>query len=232
MTGAGIPEEWAEVERGAARVDKVDPGAIDEVARQFADASRDAGDRTADLTNAAAPLAEGGVWEGPAADAFFGYVTRVAEAGERVTGKLDEVAGELTALGETLAGIKDRIGDVVRDARTTIDDRNASAQERADTAASEMRAYDNGERDTPPAPTSAEIIRAAGEANSGTARAASDDIDGLLRQANEAIRSAQELMRTEIGGGFSDVAPPGQAGNRQTATGGIAPGGGASGAGG
>ena len=35
MTGAGIPAEWAEVETKAARVERVDPGEIQEVARQF-----------------------------------------------------------------------------------------------------------------------------------------------------------------------------------------------------
>ena len=74
MTGAGIPAEWAEVETKAARVERVDPGEIQEVARQFEEASRNASDHTSDLTNAAAPLQDG--CGQTAADAFFDTSTR------------------------------------------------------------------------------------------------------------------------------------------------------------
>ncbi len=229
MTGAGIPAEWAEVEKKAARVDKVDPAAIDEVARQFDEASRNAGDHTTDLTNAAEPLRDGGVWSGPAADAFFDYVNTIAEAGNRVRDKLDEVAAELTALQETLAAVKRRIETVKDDAAQVITDRNEQAQRQADAALAAMREYENGDREAPPSPTAEEIIAKAGEENSRTARDAAKQIDDLLRQSNEAIKRAQELMKTEVGDGFSSVPEPGSAQSQQNATGGITGGGGSGG---
>lgn len=230
MTGAGIPAEWAEVETKAARVDKVKPGEIQEVARQFDEASRNAGDHTADLTNAAAPLRDGGVWSGPAADAFFDYVHKIAEAGNKVRDKLDEVAAELTALQETLANIKQQIESVADDAKKAIDTRNDQAQQQADAANAAMREYESGNREQPPSPTAEEIISKAGEENSRTATDAAKQIDELLRQSNDAIKRAQELMKTEVGDGFSSVPEPGSAQSQQSATGGIT-GGGSSGGG-
>ena len=231
MTGAGIPPEWSEVEKKAARVSKVNPGEIQEVARQFEEASRDAGDHTAELTNAAEPLRDG-VWSGPAADAFFDYVQKIAEAGNKVKDKLDEVAAELTSLQETLANIKRQIETIKEDAKKEIDTRNERAQQEADAANAAMREYENGERDQPPSPTAEEIIRKAGEENSRTATDAAKQIDDLLRQSNDAIKRAQELMKTEVGDGFSSVPEPGSARSQQTATGGITGGGGAGGGGG
>ncbi|WP_277068829.1 transglycosylase SLT domain-containing protein [Saccharomonospora viridis] len=232
MTGAGIPAEWAEVETKAARVERVDPGEIQEVARQFEEASRNASDHTSDLTNAAAPLQDGGVWSGPAADAFFDYVNKIAEAGNRVRDKLDEVAAELTSLQETLTEIKREIESVKEDAKKAIDDRNAEAQQQADAAAAAMQEYESGNRDAPPSPTAEEIIKAAGEDNSRTAKEAAKRIDDLLQQSNEAIKRAQELMKTEVGDGFSSVPEPGSAQSKQTATGGITGGSGGAGSGG
>ncbi|EHR63812.1 transglycosylase SLT domain-containing protein [Saccharomonospora cyanea] len=229
MTGAGIPAEWAEVETKAARVDKVKPGEIQEVARQFDEASRNAGDHTADLTNAAAPLRDGGVWSGPAADAFFDYVHKIAEAGNKVRDKLDEVAAELTALQETLANIKQQIESIADDAKKAIDTRNDQAQRQADAANAAMREYENGNREQPPSPTAEEIISKAGEENSRTATDAAKQIDELLRQSNDAIKRAQELMKTEVGDGFSSVPEPGSAQSQQSATGGITGGGGSGG---
>ncbi|WP_197319686.1 transglycosylase SLT domain-containing protein [Saccharomonospora sp. NB11] len=232
MTGAGIPAEWAEVEKKAARVDKVDPGAIEEVARQFDEASRNAADHTTDLTNAAEPLRDGGVWSGPAADAFFDYVNSIAEAGQKVRDKLDEVAAELTALQETLSTIKRQIETVKDEAEQAITDRNEQAQREADAASAAMRAFENGERESPPSPTAEEIIAKAGERNSRTAQDAAKRIDELLRQSVEAIERAQELMKTEVGDGFSSVPEPGSAQSQQQATGGITGGGGSAGGGG
>ncbi|EID54475.1 transglycosylase SLT domain-containing protein [Saccharomonospora xinjiangensis] len=231
MTGAGIPPEWDEVETKATRVDKVKPAEIQDVARQFDEASRDASDHTAELTNAAAPLRDGGVWSGPAADAFFDYVHKIAEAGSKVKDKLDEVAAELTALQETLSTIKRQIESVKDDAKKAIDDRNQQAQQQADAATAAMRDYENGDRDSPPSPTAEEIISKAGQENSRTATDAAKRIDDLLRQSNDAIRRAQELMKTEVGDGFSSVPEPGSAQSQQTATSGITGGGGAGGGG-
>jgi uncharacterized protein YukE len=232
MAGAGMPAEWAEVEEASARVDQVDPARIQEVARQFDEASRDASDHTAALTSAAAPLRDGGVWDGPAADAFFDYVATVAAAGSTVTDRLDEAADGLTTLQVTLSHLKHDVHGTELDAKAEMDGRNAEAQRRADAAEAAMRAHQNGQRNLPPSPTADEIIRAAGEANSKTAREAADRIHDLLRQANEAIKKAQGLMRTELEGGFSSVPPPGAAPSTPPGTGGIGGDGGGSGGGG
>ncbi|MFC4005494.1 transglycosylase SLT domain-containing protein [Prauserella oleivorans] len=236
MAGAGIPAEWSDVEAKAARVEKVNPGEINEVARQFDEASRKAGDHTAALSNAAAPLQDGGVWDGPAADRFFDYVGRIAKAGNQVKDKLDEVARELTTLQETLANLKREIQSTKDDARRAIDQRNNQAESDAQAARTAMSQYENGGRDTPPSPTAEQIIQQAGQDNSRTAVEAARRIDDLLRQSNEAIRRAQQLMKTEVDGGFSSVPPPGGGQSQMQDTGGISGGGsgggGGSGAGG
>ena len=133
---------------------------------------------------------------------------------------------------ETLTEIKREIESVKEDAKKAIDDRNAEAQQQADAAAAAMQEYESGNRDAPPSPTAEEIIKAAGEDNSRTAKEAAKRIDDLLQQSNEAIKRAQELMKTEVGDGFSSVPEPGSAQSKQTATGGITGGSGGAGGGG
>ncbi|MBK1784783.1 transglycosylase SLT domain-containing protein [Prauserella cavernicola] len=232
MAGAGIPANWSDVETRAAKVDKVNPGEIQEVARQFDEASRNAGDHTAGLTSAAAPLQDGGVWDGPAADSFFDYVGKVAAAGSKVKDKLDEVARELTTLQETLSDLKRQIQSTKEDARTAIDNRNTEAEGNAQAARGAMRAFNDGERDQPPSPTAEEIIRTADEENKRTASDAATRIDELLGQSNQAIARAQELMKTEVDGGFAAVPPPGGSGSQMQATGGVSDGGVSEGSGG
>ncbi|PXY34584.1 transglycosylase [Prauserella coralliicola] len=232
MAGAGTPANWSDVETRAARVDKVNPGEIQEVARQFDEASRNAGDHTAGLTSAAAPLQDGGVWDGPAADAFFDYVAKVAAAGNKVKDKLDEVARELTSLQETLSNLKRQIQSTKEDARTAIDNRNNEAEGRIQAARSAMQAFQNGERDAAPSPTAEEILQTTDEQNKRTASDAATRIDELLAQSNQAISRAQELMKTEVDGGFASVPPPGSSGSQVQATGGISDGSGGGGSGG
>ncbi|PXY31472.1 transglycosylase SLT domain-containing protein [Prauserella muralis] len=232
MTGAGLPAEWSQVESRAAKVEKVNPGEIQAVARQFDEASRNAGDHTSGLKNAAAPLQDGGVWAGPAADAFFDYVAKVAAAGDRVRDRLDEAARELTSLQQTLSDLKRQIQSTKADARRAIDDRNEQAETEAQAARTAMEQFTSGARDTPPSPTAEEIIDRAGRANSRTAQDAAERIDALLRQSNDAIKRAQRLMKTEIDGGFSSVPPPGSGGSQMASTGGISGGGDYSGGGG
>ncbi|MFF5985611.1 transglycosylase SLT domain-containing protein [Prauserella flavalba] len=232
MAGAGIPANWSDVETRAARVDKVNPGEIQEVARQFDEASRNAGDHTAGLTSAAAPLQDGGVWDGPAADAFFDYVAKVAAAGNKVKDKLDEVARELTSLQETLSNLKRQIQSTKEDARTAIDNRNNEAEGRIQAARSAMQEFQNGERDAAPSPTAEEILQTTDEQNKRTASDAATRIDELLAQSNQAISRAQELMKTDVDGGFASVPPPGSSGSQVQATGGISDGSGGGGSGG
>jgi WXG100 family type VII secretion target len=221
VTGAGIPEQWQAVEDAAAKVEKVDPAAIQGAADEFVQASEGVGDHGAALKSATDGLQGGGVWDGPAADAFFSYVSQVAEAGNKVKDKLDEVAEELGRLQQTLHDIKQRIETVKTDAKATIDDNNAEAQATADSL---QAAIDN---DTwhPPMNTPQQVIEQADRDNEATARQAAKQIDDLLRQADEAMTRAQELMKTEVEGGFSKVGPPGSGATAPSSTGGISGGG-------
>jgi WXG100 family type VII secretion target len=66
-----MPPSWAEVQTKAAQVEKVNPAAIQKAADQFHEAAANAGDHSTALRNSTNSL-QGGVWEGAAADAFFG----------------------------------------------------------------------------------------------------------------------------------------------------------------
>ncbi|WP_344056414.1 WXG100 family type VII secretion target, partial [Prauserella halophila] len=130
----GMPENWDQVESRAAKVDKVDPGKIQSVAQEFKTASGNTGDHSADLKNAASPLSEGGVWNGPAAEAFFSYVEKVVSAGDRVKDKLDEAAGELNTLQQKLSDLKSSINETKAKAKKEIDNRNKEAEQQVQSA--------------------------------------------------------------------------------------------------
>src|SRR5690606_10777787 len=125
---------WGDVEAQAAKVEKVNPGQIQGVAQQFRKASENTGDHSTSLKNAAAPLQEGGVWNGDAADAFFDYVGKVAAAGARVKSKLDEAAEELSSLQQQLSEIKNKINETKKSAEKTINERNEKAEQEAQEA--------------------------------------------------------------------------------------------------
>lgn len=212
----GMPENWSQVETRAAKVEKVDPGRIQSVAQEFKTASENAGDHSAELKNAASPLSEGGVWNGPAADAFFSYVAQVASAGQRVKDKLDEAAVELSELQQKLSELKKSINETKASAKREIDERNKQAEQRAQQAQNAADG-EGGGRDP-------EAIRdEARQQNRQTASQADERIKGLLNQANQAIKKAQRLMKQEIdgGGGYSQVPKPGQAQSQMADTGGI-----------
>ncbi|MCR3721298.1 MULTISPECIES: transglycosylase SLT domain-containing protein [Prauserella salsuginis group] len=212
----GMPENWEQVESQAAKVEKVNPGRIQNVAQEFKTASENAGDHSAELKNAASPLSEGGVWNGPAADAFFSYVAQVASAGQRVKDKLDEAAVELSDLQQKLSELKKSINETKANAKQEIDERNKQAEQRAQQAAQAADGEGGGQD-----PES--IREQAREQNRQTASQAAERIKSLLGQANQAIKKAQRLMKQEIGGagGYSQVPKPGQAQSQMADTGGI-----------
>ncbi|MBB3662966.1 WXG100 family type VII secretion target [Prauserella sediminis] len=212
----GMPENWEQVESQAAKVEKVNPSRIQNVAQEFKTASENAGDHSAELKNAASPLSEGGVWNGPAADAFFSYVAQVASAGQRVKDKLDEAAVELGDLQQKLSELKKSINETKANAKQEIDERNKQAEQRAQQAAQAADGEGGGQD-----PES--IREQAREQNRQTASQAAERIKSLLGQANQAIKKAQRLMKQEIGGagGYSQVPKPGQAQSQMADTGGI-----------
>ncbi len=219
-TEPGQPPEWTKVEDKAAQVAKVDPGAIHDVSRQFAEASRSAGDHSTALRNATSAL-QGGVWDGPAAEAFFDYVGRIGAAGTKVKDKLDEVAAELDTLQETLAQLKREIEQTRDEAKKEIGDRNRQAEADAKAAREQQAAFQRGEVAKPPHPDEATILEQAAKANSDTAERAATRIDDLLTQANDAIDKAMSLVKEEVGGGFSAVPQPGSAGTAPSGSGGL-----------
>lgn len=212
----GMPDNWGQVESQAAKVEKVNPGRIQNVAQEFKTASGNTGDHSAELKNAASPLSEGGVWNGPAADAFFSYVTQVASAGQRVKDKLDEAAAELSDLQQKLSELKKSINETKAGAKREIDERNEQAEQRARQA--QTAADGEGGGQDPEA-----IREKARQQNRQTASQAAERIKGLLGQANQAIKKAQRLMKEDIGGegGYSQVTKPGQAQSQMQDTGGI-----------
>jgi len=220
-----MPDNWGDVEAQAAKVEKVNPGQIQGVAQQFRKASENTGDHSTSLKNAAAPLQEGGVWNGDAADAFFDYVGKVAAAGARVKSKLDEAAEELSSLQQQLSEIKNKINETKKSAEKTINERNEKAEQEAQEAERTVQAAhgdggSGGGRDP-------EAIREqARQANRQTASQATERIKSLMNQANQAIKKAQRLMKQEIdGGGYSQVPVPGGAQSQMASTGGISGGG-------
>lgn len=209
----GMPDNWEQVESQAAKVEKVNPGRIGSVAQEFKNASRNTGDHSADLKNAASPLSEGGVWKGPAADSFFSYVAQVATAGKRVKDKLDEAAVELNELQQKLSELKKAINNAKSNAKSEIEERNRKAEQQAQNATG----GEGGGKD----PES--IREQARQQNRQTASQTSERIKSLLNQANQAIKKAQRLMKQEIGGegGYSQVPKPGQTQSQMADTGGI-----------
>jgi WXG100 family type VII secretion target len=203
----------------AGQVDKVNPAAIQKAADQFHQAAANAGDHGASLKQSTDAL-QGGVWKGPAADAFFGYVKQITDAGDKVQKHLQDVSDDLGVLQGQLADIKGKIQTTFSAAEKTIKDANAKASAAADSA--DTAAAQAAKDDKPaPSPSSAEIIAAAKAADEKTATQAKTDIGTLLTQADELIKKSQELMKTQVEGGYSTVPLPGKDGTVPKSTGGL-----------
>jgi WXG100 family type VII secretion target len=212
------------------QVEKVNPAAIQKAADQFHEAATNAGDHGASLKQSTDAL-QGGVWSGPAADAFFGYVKQITDAGDKVQKHLQDVSTDLGVLQGQLADIKGKIQTAVSAAEKTITDNNTKATSAADNA--DAQAAQAAKDDKPaPSPSSAEIISAAKAADEKVASQARTDIDNLLKQADDLIKKSQELMKTQVEGGYSTVPLPGKDGTLPQRTGGVHSNGGMSSGGG
>ncbi|UKD52992.1 transglycosylase SLT domain-containing protein [Amycolatopsis sp. FU40] len=228
------PPNWNGVVEKAQKVDKINPGAISNAGKQFSDAAKQAGDHSAALNNSTKSLA-GGVWEGPAADSFVEYVTQITKAGDKVQGHLDEVGKDLTQLSSDLGGIKSKVTEAFNTAKTNIDNRIKTESDKAQKTQAAEAAYANDKSDKkgpPPSPTSAKIISDANEANQKDATAAEQTIDPLLKQADDMVKKSQDLMKTQIEGGYSKVPLPNSDGTVPQSTGGLHTGHGGGGGGG
>lgn len=228
------PPNWNGIVEKAKKVDKINPDAISRAGQQFSDAAKQAGDHSAALNNSTKSLA-GGVWEGPAADAFLDYVTQITKAGDKVQGHLDEVGKDLTQLSSDLGGIKSKVTEAFNTAKANIDKRIKEESDKAQKTQAAEAAYANDKSDKkgpPPSPTSAKIISDANEANQKEATAAEQTIDPLLKQADDMVKKSQDLMKTQIEGGYSQVPLPNSDGTIPQSTGGLHTGHGGGGGGG
>jgi WXG100 family type VII secretion target len=155
---AEFPPNWQDVESKTQQVENVRPAAIQGVADQFRQAAKDSADHTVSLRNATAALGRG-TWSGPAADAFFDYVKKIGDAGQKVNDHLDAVAGELGNQQGFLDHTQKEVQQLYDDAHKRIDDANQKAQAAADSARAQSDAV-NAHKDgaTMPAQTPDAII--------------------------------------------------------------------------
>jgi WXG100 family type VII secretion target len=215
----GPPPSWPDVQKQADQVSKVDPAAIQRAADQFHDAAANAGDHSAALKQSTDAL-QGGVWAGNAADAFFGYVKQITNAGDKVKTHLEDVSKDLSTLQGQLADIKGKVQAAFSGAEKTIKDTNEKATAAAD-AADQQASQAAKDAKAAPAPSAASIIDAAKASDEKVASQAKADIGNLLAQADDLIKKSQELMKTQIEGGYSSVPLPGKDGTVPQSTGGV-----------
>src|SRR5438067_3778086 len=224
VASPGMPPEWADVTSQAQQVDKLNPAGIQGVADQFNQASKDSADHTVALRNSTAALG-GGTWSGPSADAFFDYVKKIGDAGQKVNDHLDQVARELTNLQTALSDIKNQIETIKQQAESQINDANAKAVAQANAAeAQEQAVHDGKDGAAMPSPTSAEIMAANAQATSKIAGDARDHIQQLLNNANDQINQVMGLVKQDVDGGYSSVPPLGTAPAAAHSTGGLSSG--------
>ncbi|WP_433800663.1 transglycosylase SLT domain-containing protein [Actinomycetospora sp. CA-084318] len=98
----------------AARVERVDTGALADLARRYASLA-DGMDTSA---RAVADRGEGvgRAWQGPGADAFARYAADFARAGTDTGDAARRIQGELAGLGRTLAALREEVAGHVSDA--------------------------------------------------------------------------------------------------------------------
>lgn len=228
VAAPGMPPEWADVEDKAQQVEKLNPAAIQNVADQFMQASKDSADHTTTLRNATASLG-GGTWSGPSADAFFDYVKKIADAGQKVNDHLDEVSRELSNLQSSLSDIKNQVQTIQQQAETQINQANSQAVQQANAAEAQENAVQAG-RDgaVMPNPSSAAIMAANAQQTSTIAAGARDHIQTLLNSGNDQINKVMALVKQDVQGGYDSVPHLGTAPASAHSTGGLHGGGGAS----
>lgn len=226
VAAPGMPPEWADVEAKAQQVDKLNPTAIQGVADQFTQASKDSADHSVALRNATATLG-GGTWSGPSADAFFDYVKKIGDAGQKVNDHLDEVSKELSTLQGSLSDIKNQIHTIQQQAKSQIDDANNQAVQQANAAEAQENAVQAGKDGAAmPSPGSAEIMAANAQQTSAIAAGARDHIQGLLNNGNDQMNRAMEMVKKDVEGGYDSVPPLGAAPTGAHSSGGMHGGGG------
>ncbi|GAA1020164.1 MULTISPECIES: transglycosylase SLT domain-containing protein [Amycolatopsis] len=225
------PPNWQGVVDKAKKVDGIKPEAIDAAGKQFTEASKRAGDHSQEFRSSTESLSSG-VWKGPAADAFVDYVRQITKAGDKVQGHLDEVGKDLSQLSSDLGGIKTKVGHAMDEAKKAIDDCIQKQTKAAQDAQAAQAAHAKDEKNPAPAKSADQIIAEANTANQKTASDAEATIDPLLTQADDMVKKSQQLMQTQITGGYSEVPLPNSDGTVPQSTGGLHTGHGGGGSGG
>jgi WXG100 family type VII secretion target len=221
VAAPGMPPQWADVTAKAQQVEKLNPAAIQAVADQFDQASKDSADHTVALRNTTAALG-GGTWSGPSADAFFAYVKQIGDAGQKVNDHLDEVSRELSTLQGSLSDVKNQIQTIQQQAQTQINDANNQAVAQATVAEAQENAVHAGkEGAVMPSPTSAEIMAANEQRTGAIATDAGNHMQTLLNSANDQINRVMGLVKQDVEGGYSSVPPLGTVPSAAHSTGGL-----------
>ncbi|TVT03413.1 transglycosylase, partial [Amycolatopsis bartoniae] len=221
MAKAEFPPNWNDVETKTQQVENVRPAAIQGVADQFRQASKDSADHTVALRNATAVLG-GGTWTGPQADAFFAYVKKIGDAGQRVNDHLDEVATELGTLQTFLDRTQKEVQQLRDDAHSRIEGMNKQAQAAADAAQAQLDAVAaHKEGATPPAKSPDQIVAENTQATTAIATDTTNQIGDKLNAANQEIQRVMGLVQKDVEGGYSSVPPLGTAPQSMKSTGGI-----------
>lgn len=226
---AEFPPNWNDVETKTQQVENVRPAAIQGVADQFRQASKDSADHTVALRNATAVLG-GGTWSGPQADAFFDYVKKIGDAGQKVNDHLDEVATELGTLQGFLDRTQKEVQQLRDDAHGKIEGLNQQAQAAADAAQAQIDAV-NAHKDgaTMPAQTPEAIIAQNTQATTAIATDTTNQVGGKLDAANQEIQRVMGLVQKDVEGGYASVPPLGTKAQSMKSTGGLSSGGGGGG---
>jgi len=228
---AEFPPNWQDVVSKAQQVDNVRPADIQGVADQFRQASKDSADHSAALRSSTAVLG-GGTWTGPQADAFFAYVKKIGDAGQKVNDHLDEVATELGNLQAFLDRTQKEVQQLRDDAQAKIEGMNKQAQAAADAAQAQVEAA-NAKQDgaTMPAKTPDAIIAENLQATTAVANDANTQIGAKLDASNQEIQRVMGLVQKDVDGGYASVPQLGTKPSSMKSTGGVH-GGGSSGGGG
>ena len=226
-----FPPNWQGIVDKAKKVDGINPASIAAAGKQFTDAATQAGNHKDAFSSATKSLGEG-VWKGPAADAFVDYVTQITKAGDQVQAHLTDVGNDLNKLSVDLGTVKTKVTDAITTAHDAIQKVIDTETAKAQAAQSAQAAHDKDPKNPAPAQSADAIITAANATNQQTATAAEQTIDPLLQQADKMVADSQQLMQTQIKGGYSEVPLPNSDGTVPQSTGGLHTGHGGGGGGG
>lgn len=201
--GIGKPGNWTEVENRYGKIKDANPGAINGVEAQLTKAAGSSEDHSADLKRFAGELRE--AWsKGDDAEAFAGHVDKMSTAGAKVNEKLEKAAQALKGLAEVLQTTKTAVKQTRDNAEREIEARNAEAEEAMGLA---MAQAVGGQS------LAEEIKSKAIQQNEATAKAAAEDIQKKLDEADTAITQASKSLQADVAGGYSELKAPGSGGS-------------------